>query len=104
MPPGPVTAPVHLDRSGDDLTIRSDVGAGTLVMQLHLSGSDVSGTASGTLRSSAAELLVGFPPQTDLPVIGTLRATRMTGTLDGQVGSAAYSCSNSGHTWSLAAR
>ena len=99
--PPPVSGTVRLDRSGDDLTIRADSAAGTFAMQLHLSGSSVSGTASGSFKNATTQLTLGAPGQTTLPAIGTLDATGLHGTLDGQMGSPSYWCSNNGHTWAL---
>ena len=73
----------------------------TFAMQLHMSGADLSGTASGSFTDGKTTLTLGFSSQSALAVAGTRSATTIHGTFEGQLGSGSYSCSNNGHLWTL---
>jgi len=100
-PPPPVTAAVQLTRTGDDLVVNGATGPSTFAMQLHMSGADLSGTASGSFTDGKTTLTLGFSSQSALAVAGTRSATTIHGTFEGQLGSGSYSCSNNGHLWTL---
>jgi hypothetical protein len=103
-----LTAAVHLDRSADAITVRSEDMSATFRMDLLIVANTLSGTASGQFRDPMLQLSLaigtGHVGQSAAQATGTVLATSVVGKIDGSVGIGGYSCSNNGHTWTLVPR
>jgi hypothetical protein len=100
-----ISAPTaaQVERTGDSITVRPDDPAATFRMDLQISGATVSGTASGQYRSAATVIAVGGSSGAAV-VTGILGPSFMSGALTGSVSVESLTCSNNGHSWSLAPR
>lgn len=93
---------VLVERMGDDVTIRPEDGSATFRMNLRVSGTTLSGTASGQFRSGGYVVTVdGGTPQSAATVTGTTVPVFASGSLEGAVMIGGAGCSNNGHRWSL---
>jgi hypothetical protein len=100
-----VTTVIRLDRSGDDVTIRSEDPAATFRIDLRIAGTALGGTASGQFRDGTLQVSVApGGGQTAAVTTGSTLAGSATGRIDGQVSIGGYSCSNNGHMWTLTQR
>jgi hypothetical protein len=100
-----VTTAVHLERSGDTISIRPEDPSASFRMELHVEANALSGTASGQFRDGNVQLsVVSGQGQSAAAVTGTVQAASVAGKIDGQVGLGGYSCSSNGHTWNLVPR
>jgi hypothetical protein len=89
---------VTVGRVADIATVRAE--SGSLRIILNVAPTLVSGTISGSARDAQ-----GATVATTGTLIGTAAsepASALSGNLDGQVSMAGGSCSNNGHTWTLA--
>jgi hypothetical protein len=93
---------VAVERSGDTATVRTSSGASPLLLNLNIALASVTGTISGSARDTQGVMvettgtITGVAPS-DL-------AYAVSGTVEGHISVAGGSCSNNGHTWSLAPR
>ena len=99
-----VTTVVRLDRSGDAVTIRPEDPSATFRLDLHVTGSDVAGTASGEFRDGALRVAVASGGKSAAAATGTVLTASVAGKLDGDLSIGGYGCANNGHTWTLAPR
>lgn len=107
--PGPssvstFTTAVHLDRSGDAVTIRPEDSSATLRIDLRIAGSAAAGTVSGQFRDGAHQVSVAGGAGQPAALTGTVFDVGVAGRIDGQVETDGYGCSNNGHTWTLTPR
>jgi hypothetical protein len=82
--------------------VRVSGGGSGLVLNLLVATASVTGTITGSARDlngilidASGSLSGGAPPNTTIAV---------SGSIDGRLSVAGGSCSNNGHTWSLAPR
>jgi hypothetical protein len=101
--PSPMTAAVNVtvERVGDVATVRAEGGA-SLLLTLTLAPTSVSGTISGSARAGQGVTVGTTGTLTGRAAPGPTSA--LSGNMDGQVSMDGASCSNNGHTWTLASR
>jgi hypothetical protein len=99
-----VPAPVRVDRTGNSVSVTPEDPAATFRMQLQLAGTSVSGVASGSFQSSATTVTVSNFSNAPATATGVVGPASASGTLDGTVSVQGLSCTNNGHTWTLAPR
>jgi hypothetical protein len=100
-----VTGAARLERAGDAITIRPDDPSSTFRLDLQITGTALTGTASGQFRDNGQQLSV--EPRSGAEVAaatGTVMSASVAGKIDGEVSSGGYGCSNNGHGWTLTAR
>jgi hypothetical protein len=74
-------------------------------MDLRTAGSALGGTASGQFRDGPQQVVVASGEgQAAALATGTMLTASIAGKIDGQVSIGGYSCSNNGHSWTLAPR
>jgi hypothetical protein len=91
-----------VERSGDTATVRVPGTASPLVLNLAVTPASVTGTISGSARDAQ-----GLMVEVSGTVTGAApsnAAYAVSGNVDGQMSVAGGSCSNNGHSWSLASR
>jgi len=101
-----VPTPVQVNHSGNTIMITPDDPAATFRMQLLLAGATLSGTASGQFQSSGTMVTVtGASPNVSAAASGiVVGPSNVSGGLNGTVSVQGLSCTNNGHTWTLAPR
>ena len=99
--PSAMTAAVNVtvERVGDMATVRAEGGA-SLLLTLNMAPTFVSGTISGSARDAQGVTVVTTGTLTGAAAADP--ASLLSGNMDGQVSMAGGSCSNNGHTWTLA--
>ena len=92
---------VTVERSAETATVRASSGGSPLTLNLTVTSAAVTGTISGSARDAHGVLI-----QAAGTIFGAATDPRyaVSGHVDGQVWVASGSCSNNGHTWSLAPR
>jgi hypothetical protein len=103
--PTALTTPVHLDRSGDAVTVTTDDSAATFRIDLRMSGTALEGTTIGQFRDGAVQAAVtARDGRSAATTTAALMPASIAGKIDGQVSIGGYSCANNAHTWTLARR
>jgi hypothetical protein len=104
LPPALAT-PVHLDHSGDTVTVTTDDPAATFRIDLRMSGMALQGTAIGQFRDGAVQASVtARDGRSAATTTAALMPASVAGKIDGQVSIGGYACANNAHTWTLARR
>lgn len=103
-----VPTSVHVNQSGPTITVTPDDPAATFRMQLQLTGSTLSGAASGQYQSGGSTIAVSGASSGGAAiatgVVGSFGPYVVSGMLTGTVSVQDMSCTNNGHTWTLMPR
>jgi len=99
---------VHVSHSDDTITITPDDPSATLRIQLQQAGASLSGTAAGQFQSTSTVVTVSGrsagAAAAATGIIEPVGPTLVSGAIDGTISIQGLSCTNNGHTWTLAPR
>jgi hypothetical protein len=93
---------VELQRAGDTATVRISGAASTLVLNLQLAQTSVTGAIAGAAPDANGVAIEVSGTITGARPLNT--TTAVAGNIDGQLSVPGGGCSNNGHAWSLTPR
>lgn len=98
------SVPVRIERAGAIAAVLPIESTSSFGMSLQIDGASVAGSARGAFVESGRSISLTGQTGPIASATGVLASTRAAGKFDGQLTVGGYSCSNNGHTWSLAPR